>query len=77
MNVIRIVWKIFLDKFIVNFSNVVKVYVHSVRNVIFYLHVDKNGHTIELGPPRRRQRMNARERTRKLLRCFYGISLFQ
>jgi E3 ubiquitin-protein ligase makorin len=26
----------------------------------FYLHVDKNGHTVELGPPRRRQRINAR-----------------
>ena len=25
----------------------------------FYLHVDKNGHTVELGPPRRRQRINA------------------
>lgn len=26
----------------------------------FYLHVDKHGHTVELGPPRRRQRINAR-----------------
>ena len=26
----------------------------------FYLHVDKHGHAVELGPPRRRQRINAR-----------------
>ncbi|CAF3242939.1 unnamed protein product [Rotaria socialis] len=26
----------------------------------FYLHVDKNGQPVQLGPPRRRQRMNAR-----------------
>jgi hypothetical protein len=26
----------------------------------FYLHVDKHGQPINLGPPRRRQRMNAR-----------------
>lgn len=26
----------------------------------FYLHVDKHGQTVQLGPPRRRQRLNAR-----------------
>lgn len=26
----------------------------------FYLHVDKHGQSVELGPPRRRQRINAR-----------------